>query len=118
MLGKDLSHDWLTATQFQLKTKKDLNEVAVLVFSIERTDDCIKQVGFCIVKDKPSDYAIPSFQPEGIGFGGLESFKFPMDKEFTYTIIAFSKDESLKGDFGVAVFVPEGSAVITDLISF
>lgn len=110
-LGKNLSADWLTATQFQLRTKKDLNEVVVLVFSIERTDECMKQVGFCVVKDKPSDYAVPSFQPEGIGFGGLEPFRFPMEKEFTYTIVPFSKDDSLKGDFGVAVFTPEGSAV-------
>lgn len=110
VIGKDISPDWLTGTQFQLRTKKDLNEVVVLVFSIERTDECMKQIGFCVVKDKPSDYAVPSFQPEGIGFGGLDPFRFPMEKEFTYTIVPFSKDDTLKGDFGVAVFTPEGSA--------
>lgn len=111
MLGKDLSNDWTTGTQFQLRTKKDLNEVVVLVFSIERNDDCMKNVGFCVVKDKPSDYTIPSFQPEGIGFGGLDPFRFPMEKEFAYTIVPFSKDENLKGDFGVAIFTAEGSGV-------
>eukprot|EP01127_Copromyxa_protea_P021921 TRINITY_DN765_c0_g1_i1.p1 TRINITY_DN765_c0_g1~~TRINITY_DN765_c0_g1_i1.p1 ORF type:complete len:621 (+),score=146.55 TRINITY_DN765_c0_g1_i1:43-1905(+) len=109
VLGRDLSTDWTTATQFQFTTKKDISEVVALVFSIDRPEDCMKNVGFCVVKDNSSEYEIPSFQPEGIGFGGLEPFRFPMEKDFTYTIVAFSKDESLKGEFGVCLFTADGA---------
>ena len=109
VIGKNMSTDWTTATQFQLRSKKDLNEVTVLAFSLERTDECMKQVGFCVTKDKDSEHVCPSFQPEGIGFGDIDPFTFPFEKEFTYTVCVYSKAEELKGDFGVCVFTPKGA---------
>jgi hypothetical protein len=110
VLGKGLSTDWTTTTQFQLRSKKDITEMTVLAFSIERTDECMKQVGFCVVKDRDSEHVCPSFQPEGIGFGDIDPFKFPFEKEYTYTVVVYSKFEELKGDFGVCVFTAKGSA--------
>jgi len=109
VIGKGLSMDWTTSVQFQLRSKHDLNEVTVLAFSVERPEDCIKNVGFCVVKDHDSEHVCPSFQPEGIGFGDLDPFRFPLEKDFTYTVVVYSKVEDLKGDFGVCLFTPKGS---------
>eukprot|EP01126_Amoeba_proteus_P038588 TRINITY_DN4032_c0_g1_i8.p1 TRINITY_DN4032_c0_g1~~TRINITY_DN4032_c0_g1_i8.p1 ORF type:complete len:519 (-),score=152.68 TRINITY_DN4032_c0_g1_i8:209-1765(-) len=116
--GTNLSTDWTTATQFIMKCPKDLLSITVLAYSVERTDDCIKQVGFCVVKDKSLVHTVPSFQPEGIGFGGLDPLRFPMEKEFTYTICTYSTEPELKGDFGLCIFTPNGSPqpIITEAV--
>jgi len=109
VLGKGLACDWTTSTQFHLRSKKGIDEVTVLAYSIERTEECMKQIGFCVVKDKEEVHNLPSFQPEGIGFGALDPFKFPMEKDFSYTVVVYSNSEDLKGDFGVSIFTPQGS---------
>jgi len=111
--GKDLSDDWATATQFILSGNKDVTEATVLLYPENRTDDYHKQIGFCVIKDNEPVHELPSFQPEGIGFGGQEALKFVMEVENTYTVCSYCNDKELHGNFGLCIFQKEGKQELT-----
>jgi hypothetical protein len=107
--GTGLSADWTTATQFILYGHPDVTtEATVLLYPEARTDDYHKQIGFCVIKDNERVHELPSFQPEGIGFGGQEAFKCVMEPESTYTVCSYCNDKELYGNFGLCIFQREG----------
>jgi len=73
-----------------------------------RPEDYQKHIGFCVIKDNETVYTLPSFQPEGIGFGGSESFKFVCEPESTYTLCSFNTEKELNGAFGFCLFQKAG----------
>jgi len=107
-VGKNLSTEWHTATQFILTCKKEL-KVTLLGYSNTRTQECIKQVGFCVIKGYDSVHNMPSFQQEGIGFGSLKPLEVHFAPEFIYTIISYCTKDELAGDFGVCAFYKKSS---------
>jgi len=107
--GQGLSNDWTTATQFILYGHQDeTTEASVLLYPENRTEDYFKSIGFCVIKDNERVHELPSFQPEGIGFGGQEALKFVMEPESTYTVCCYCSDKELYGNFGLCVFQKDG----------
>jgi len=105
--GDGFTSDWTTATQFIVKSKQT-TDVTFLLYPVARTDEWQKQIGFCVIKDDEPHHTLPSFQPEGIGFGGSESFTCVVEPEHTYTVVSFALDKELEGKFGVCFFQRKG----------
>lgn len=105
-----MSGDWKSATQFSLNVKEN-TKVVILVYPITRSEDYEKRVAACIVQHEHPTHQIVSFQQQGIGFASTKPLEFNMEPEFTYTVCPYATDESVYGDFGVAVFSNSKSGV-------
>jgi len=103
--GTSLSTNWETATQFILSASKS-TKVSLLVYSKTRTDDSMKQVAFCVVKNSRNEhtYKMPSFQQEGMGFGSTKPFECIIEPELSYNLMSYCTKEELNGDFLLCIF--------------
>jgi len=110
--GKSLSTNWETATQFIL-TAETPTKVLLMVYSKIKTDESIKQVAFCVVKNNINErtYKMPSFQQEGMGFGSTKPFECIIEPEFSYNIMSYCTKEELQGDFLFCIFTDNNDNV-------
>jgi len=108
--GKNLSTKWETATQFIL-TVQETTKVSLLGYSKTRTDDCIKQVAFCVVQNTRNerDHKMPTFQLEGMGFGSTKAFELTMEPQYSYNVMTYCTKEELAGDFLLCIFTNKDS---------
>jgi hypothetical protein len=106
-LGKNLSKDWNTATQYSITVEKS-TWASMLSYSEIRNENCEKLVAFCLVRG--TDYhRVPSFQQDGIGFGSFKPFEVELEPKFVYTLVTYCTDDSVKGNFGICIFTKKGS---------